>query len=319
LISLISYNNINLEHSDNKDFDISESVIICGEPRSGSTWLMELLKNIPGMVTNWEPLHPGFGVVPHEFRWGDRPYLPENETSPEFVQLMTDILTLKTFSEWTLRYTTLNDYIQGRRVLTKFVRANLLLPWLTNYFIFKHKPIFIIRHPIAVTLSQFNSFKSQKRLASRPRIPDCINNERFITHFDYLKGLETKLERNIALWCLNNMMTINHPAAGDKWQVVHYEHLLMDPLSELTRLLGHLQIDADAGIFKPHDLRKESAMVSKISFQNDPAMQLEKWKVILTDSELLKIQKVFNFFGLKLYSAFEALPVGDQSIRMVKS
>ena len=118
-----------------KTFKIDDSIIICSETRSGSTWLMEMLACIPDTMINWEPLHPEFGVIPSELKWGDRPFIPQDNTNPLFIELMSQLLTLELFSPWTLKYNRINNALGATKVLTKFVRANLLLPWIVKNYI----------------------------------------------------------------------------------------------------------------------------------------------------------------------------------------
>jgi len=46
----------------------------------------------------------------------------------------------------------------------------------------------------------------------------------------------------------------------------------------------------------------------KQDFIKNEMKQLEKWKDWLSKEEKEKIQDIFDYFGLKLYSAFEVLP-----------
>src|SRR5690242_1804363 len=61
-----------------KNFQAEQGIILCSEPRGGSTWLMEIFTKIRGTLINWEPLHVENGVVPKEFRWGRMPNIPES-------------------------------------------------------------------------------------------------------------------------------------------------------------------------------------------------------------------------------------------------
>ena len=58
-------------------FKAEEGIVIFSEARGGSTWLMEILNNIPNTVVDWEPLHVNNGVVPVDFRWVGTPIYPK--------------------------------------------------------------------------------------------------------------------------------------------------------------------------------------------------------------------------------------------------
>ena len=51
---ILKFNNYCTKHNPFEDF--SKHIIICGEPRGGTTWLMELLMNKSDCLI-WEPLH----------------------------------------------------------------------------------------------------------------------------------------------------------------------------------------------------------------------------------------------------------------------
>ena len=59
-----------------KDFDPREAVVIFSDPRGGSTWLMEMLEQIPRSTTIFEPLHAELGLMEEELDLGWRPYIP---------------------------------------------------------------------------------------------------------------------------------------------------------------------------------------------------------------------------------------------------
>ena len=40
-----------------KGFCAEDALVLTGDPRGGTTWLMEILCAWPGTALNWEPLH----------------------------------------------------------------------------------------------------------------------------------------------------------------------------------------------------------------------------------------------------------------------
>lgn len=297
-----------------KSFCLEDSILITSETRSGSTWLMELLSNIPFTVINWEPLHPRFGVVPDEYKWGNRPFIPESSTPDEFLTLIKEILTLKRNTDWTLSFCYINRAVTANRVITKCVRANLLLPWLTSNIRFKHKPVLLLRHPISVAISQLETFKNEKRELQNFQIPDWINNERFTENLGFIAGLATRLEKKVALWCINHLTTIRHPEHGKRWLVVYYEDLLLDPAGELQRILSELNLDIEEALMDNINFRKPSATKFKDQFEEDPVRQLEKWQGLLTQEEKNNMQKIFDHFNISEYSAFQNGPIRTNTV-----
>jgi len=66
------------------EFKIKDTVIISGAPRSGRTWLMELLETLPEYKSIFEPLHPAWYP---EFRKLDISYDPYVPTQEEYSKL----------------------------------------------------------------------------------------------------------------------------------------------------------------------------------------------------------------------------------------
>jgi Sulfotransferase family len=282
-----------------------EGIILCSEPRGGSTWLMEIFAKIPGSIINWEPLDADSGVVPKEFKWGEMPNIPENDNTEEYAQLMNHILTMKKISTWTLKFCSFNSLIMGKQVITKCVRANQLIPWMINHFNFRYKPVYLLRHPIPVCISQIKNFLPGARLEPF-QVPDWINNDAYKKHSGYLNSMETLLQRQIALWCLRNSGIINHPHAGEKWIVVYYEDLVSDPENEVSKLFKKLSLDTPK---KLGQFRKPSKSTNLNDFKEEPMEQLSKWKEDVNADELAKIEHIFNYFEIKIYSAYNIYPL----------
>ena len=73
-------------------------LIIWGEARSGSTWLMELIQNELDPLIIWEPLHPVTGLVKKGL--GDRPIIGSEQEREYFIDFMKNISTGKLLNSW---------------------------------------------------------------------------------------------------------------------------------------------------------------------------------------------------------------------------
>jgi len=135
-------------------YDPSKTLTISGSPRSGTTWLGEVLASLPGACLLWEPLHlqRQKDLAKRGFSWRT---LPSGLEDPEPV------------------YATLRDILRGRRLnagmvhpgtplrtvakrrfwVIKFVRANALLPWIGSQPEFR-APLLLVRHPCAYSAQQ---------------------------------------------------------------------------------------------------------------------------------------------------------------------
>lgn len=290
-----------------KKFKVKESVLIFSEPRSGSTWLLELLNNTTDSIINFEPLHHNNGVVPKDFNWGNRVFLEKNDQRNIYIEFMKDVLELKYYSKWTIeRNYDFLKIIKSKFVLTKFVQGNLLLPWITNRINFKYKPIHLLRHPVAVALSQVKMFESRNMLGA----PTSIKNRIFQNHRDYLKGLATPLERQVATWCITNGYILKSKGVNSKWLTIYYEDIIMQTNEELHKVLRSYNLDYN---FKLNltEIRKPSTTTFKNGLKKEPTLQIEKFLREIDNQELIKIQKILDYFEITCYSAFSANPIKD--------
>lgn len=294
-----------------KKFKIEDGIIICGEPRSGTTWVLDLLEKIPNTFTHWEPFRQEDGVVPKEWKWGDRIFIPKEDKNEKYYQIISNSLSLKIFTPATIRINqqSVLSVIQSKFLITKFVRINLLLPYIVSNFKFKNKPILILRHPIDTCLSQMNAF-SYNRIFPR-KIPDWLNNERYLKETEYLQSLSSALEYNIALWCINNCPLLEDKATLQRLNIVLYSDLVLNPKQETRRIFSELHcINSQEieSLIRSINFRQASMTDFKKNFIPNPKKQLEKNINNLSENEKQSIQKVFDHFGLKLYDAYSVFP-----------
>lgn len=291
-----------------KKLSVEESIIIFGDPRGGTTWLMELLSNIPKTCINWEPLNKLNVSLPHSIKWGIRPYIKEDDTNPQYLKMMRDILSLKKSNSWTNRYTTINTALKAETLIIKFIAANLVIPYLLKKFAFKHKPILLIRHPIDTSISHLKAFYQKEELMP-VEIPDCINNERYQESFDFINSLNTNLERQIAYWCLHNTLTLNRKDVLKQVTIVFYYDLVLNPKEELKRIIESSKLSQNCdGLIDTIDLKKPSKTDFSQDLATTPEVQLNKNINKLSEAEKKNIQLIFDHFNFKLFDAFSVVP-----------
>lgn len=290
------------------EYDPCDGIVIFGEPRSGTTWLAEMLAWIEGSIINWEPLHPSRGVVPKSFKWGDRPYIPENVKNIKSYELMRDILCLRLGNDWTKLLAPNGKLEEGSTIITKMVRGNMLVPWFLKNFDMVRKPILILRHPLDTCISQIRNF--DRRFNDVYTVPDCINNDRFLEQRELIQHLDSRLERQIALWCLNNMPTIEHPGIHNKLTIMFYENLISDPRREMAKTFEGLGVgDVPDNLEDFMDFRKPSSSDFKDTYLAEPDRQLEKNFRGLDNGTAQKIQTIFDYFGFGLYNMESPYPI----------
>lgn len=298
-----------------KRIKFKNAIIICSEPRGGSTWLAESLqKLIPKSLINWEPLHKDQGVVPEGINFGFHPKIFENDTNLEYKKLFEDIFRLKRINSHTLKKVSIKKHFFSKYVITKFVNANYLLPWFVSQFNLNYKPILLLRHPIHTCVSHYLTFKRiteeemWKTIDTSFEIPKGINNCVYNDHLNYLNSLNTIIERRIALWCIHNHKNLSHKNAS-KWILVFYEELVLNPKKGFRILLRELGFSVDEKHYNSINFSKPSSSDFLKNHNEDPQKQLKKYICDWDDERLDKIQSIFDTFNIKIYSAKSPYPL----------
>lgn len=286
-----------------KSFRAEDGIVIFGAGRSGSTWLMEMMMNIPGACVQWEPLHVEKGVVPTEYNFGNWPYLPPDESDPRFYALFRDIFEYTTFNNWTMQYLNRNQVHHARFVMTKFIRGNLLIPYLISHFEFKHPPVYLLRHPVDTCVSQMKAFYQNEDMHTLLKPKNWIHSERYHEHQSFFDTLKTDFDRLIALWCLNEAPIVNNITSLQPLVVVHYNSLLIDPESEMRRILTELRIENIETIIQSIQFRQPSRMTDGDNLQHIPQEQLMKNFNKLDQASVTRIQHIFDYFKITLFRA----------------
>jgi len=159
--------------------------VIAGFGRSGTTWIQDVLAKANSLRAVFEPMHPqhmdGADAFAHR-------YISESSQEPELFQFLHHFFCENYRSLWADYRITKHHFLpqrhditslQGRRKIlrrylwvrdnflrfnrqrrnpqriVKFIRANMMLPWLQAKF--AAQIIFVIRHPAAVVLSQMKA------------------------------------------------------------------------------------------------------------------------------------------------------------------
>jgi glycosyltransferase involved in cell wall biosynthesis len=289
-----------------KQFLPRDAYLIAATPRSGSTWLMEMLAQLPGMVVNYEPFgpdRPGFQEVG---RLGIVPVVNSHTLTPALRRHIERILQFDHPSEWTGQRLTPATVRKASRVLIKCVRANQALRWIVDTFAFTHPPVVLLRHPLSTVVSMLHTFRSRP-LPIRPLWEaNPRQYARYLPQLDYLDSLTTDLERWVAQWCVDNESVLTDGSLSARTIRVYYERLLLDPHQELNRILDAWGISPHATL--PLVIDRPSATDHRGALRQSPEDQLRKaWK-LTSPEERERVQAVLDHFGVTVYSCVDPLP-----------
>lgn len=301
-----------LENLSNLNFKTEQQIFIFSDPRSGSTWLMEILNQLEKTATIWEPFHPNNGVIDQKFNLGWRPYVPEDYKWEELKDHLDEIFSNSIINKWTIDRSRYSQYKKADRLIVKMVRTNALLPFFVNQFQLKYKPIYLLRHPVSQGISHIKAFGKDKYIWAREKfeIPKVKFAEPYLLHKDFLMTLESQLECRVAQWCITNSQTLNSKYK-DKWKTVFYENVLINPHDQLDLIFE------DIGKVSPKILKSISApsWTSSKDLKSSTRQQIEKWTQQINVEQKSKLQRIINHFNLsEVYNLDSAYPLNNELV-----
>lgn len=282
-----------------RSFNPAGNILIFSSPRSGSTWLAELINTLPNSVILWEPLHLRKVKEFRELGFDWRQHIPEDEQWKEAEEVFRELLKGKLLNSWMSSKDFPLKFCRADRMIIKFVRANGMLPWLTKTFEFEKEPVFLLRHPFAVVASQMKE-GSWDNKSEGFQVPGMPFNSIFREHAPFLSTLKSKEEGIVANWCINNKIVLTNKRNGKDWIVLHYENLLLKPEEELQRIFNRWNLPMPEGIL--NNITKASSTTQEPTFQKDLEAQLSKWQVFFKDEQIEQLQKVLDYFEIDTYS-----------------
>ena len=276
-------------------------ILLTGSPRSGTTWLGQLLEQYTSQKMVFEPLSLTYCERFKNLGFSWRQHIPEDEkwdaAKVEFERLFLG----EYLNPWMLSYTNPQNLDQSSFFIFKFVRANLVLPWLIKEFSFATKPIHLVRHPFAVSASQIHLAWDKK---SKNEVVLNKFDQQYQEKFQHLLDKEmTPMQHHVLRWCLDNVYLLNHPDRNEKWVTVFYEELFLNPEQEFERMIKEMGLKMDEQRIATMNFEE----VSTTSFKESPDLnqkkkQLSKWKTKLNATEIKEGLEVLNWFNIHVYT-----------------
>lgn len=300
--------------------DGSPNVFVFTMPRSGSTWLMELIGTQPGFKTCSEPLNIRLPLV--------RKYLGATSWSdlhdPELTPRMEEYF--RAHIEGRLHFldpipTRSNVYrFFSRRIVFKIVHGGEeRIGWFRDTF--NGRIVYLLRHPIAVSLSRKQS----------PRL-DAYRRSKYRRYFtsdelrlaDRIIERGTKIERGVLSWCFEHAVPLRQRSTD--WIVLTYEQLVLEPEPVVDLLVTTLELPDRERMVRAlprasNVKGKSDAATQALLEHEDEASRrklVTKWRSHVGTREESKCMELLEAFGIHAYRAGDDLPaknywIGDDA------
>jgi len=323
----------------------NKPLIIAGSGRSGTTWVLDVLAEANNLRTVFEPLNPD-GVkgtqnfanqyVAEETENQDLKYFMQRVFNGEINCIWTNTRCLPSkmrpsiskMGTWEYNYTLLAQYKKfyiryakfskkkAFRLITKFIRANLMLDWLAANF--DPQMVFMVRHPGAVVSSKITASQAkggavwdfygtnEQRILSQYK-----NDEKLGKDFlDKYQGIFSEKLSAVAghtlIWCIENVLPIYNLQKKNKY-VFFYEDIINNPEKEfglMVKILGLERTPDSSLVARPSQQASQEMMSGSMKDK-----KLQRWMKNFNKEGLAEINTILSFFNVTVYNAFEPEPI----------
>ena len=287
-----------------REYKLGETVTVFGAPRTGTTWLVELLNANPSYLTiagplakEWFPRADEIGVRPREF-------LHPDEDNQDLEQYLLEVFNGK-IVHGTLHYKlSLSEAfkrMQADKLLIKFNRGNRLLPWISRKFDLIKKYL-IVRHPCAALSSQirggytgyiFGEVPETKTIIDEMSQIELIND----SQIKKAQGISTTEEKFALIFALDHFVPFK--LMDESVSLVCYEDLLLDSNRVLSSIFSEL--DQMEYLKKALNSLNEPSLTTldmEMEYLKNKQTQLSKWRERFSPEETARISKVLGWFEI---------------------
>jgi len=283
-----------------------KDILILSSPRSGSTWLMEILYTQPGIKYINEPLGKNIldsnKFIPIKTRW-NYITLSKYEKKILYEYFVKDDI-IRYFGPINIFNSNYN-FFTNRRAF-KVIRANCLIEWFVNEF--DIHIIYLIRHPIPQALScikRKHHCEIQEYLEDETFVNDWLSSDQ-LKYINKILKSGSQLEKFVVEWCLDNIIPLNVSKTNKRILVLTYEEVVLKPMEVFNQLYQRLNLEnLDKMISKikiPSKVTDSSTEKTKKKIQDgDSNFLISKWKNEISKEKEKNLLLILNKFGIDTY------------------
>jgi hypothetical protein len=262
----------------------SNSVMIAGTARSGTTWLADIIASQRPCRIMFEPFHSQLVSEFKAFHYFH--YMRPAEPDPELLTYCRRIFTGDIRHKWIDRQV---EHLFPQYRLIKEIRANLFLKWLNDTF--PEVPLlFLVRHPCAVVSSRL-----QLGWATDTDIDSFISQPALVEDFlfakmDVIHGAKTAAEKHAVIWCIHHLVPIQQ-FTGTSLNIVFYEDLCLQPELEIPKIFRSINQQFDESVY-------EHLSIPSVTTTRRNSIRIDRWQEELSEKQIGDILRIVDAFGL---------------------
>jgi hypothetical protein len=236
------------------------------------------------------------------FWW--RQHIPQKERWPEAEAMFQDLFAGRMLSYYLMKSTTPAALEQADRLIVKFIRGNLLLPWLVERFELP-KPVLLVRHPCAVVASMLHHGAWRNLGGQLPPLEPHRYDDVMRSMIERLGPLKDETEMLAAIWCLNNAYPLLHAGNDRDWTTITYEEMVLRTEDTLAKVFREWKMPIPAQALEI--ARRPSRSTRSGSPVDDPEALLSGWRKKLSMDQQERIINLVKRVGVDLYD-LELMP-----------
>lgn len=300
--------------------DGSPNVLLFTTPRSGSSWLMELIWSQPGFKCVNEPFDIRNPHVRANLGLSSWEALQSDAHQDDVARYMQAYLGNKEHAAEARPFSNAPYRFLTDRIVFKIIHTGEnQINWFQENF--NARVVFLTRHPIPVALSH----------QAFPRLEAYLNSD-FSQHFNAAQldlaariiRSESKLQKGVLDWCFQNASPLRD--RKDDWAVLSYEQLVLDPEPAIHDLAEKLELPDQARLYR--QLGKSSQVKHKSDTETKKLLEapdneskrlrlVSKWRDKVSSEEAQDTMGILEAFGISAYHYDSLLPnqelwTGDQ-------
>lgn len=286
-------------------------IFLFATPRSGSTWLMEIIASQPGFKYYDEPLNPR------------RENVQFGNLFPDFAVLMPDarqddriIAYLRELQAGRHGYMNPAPFRRNHRLFTdrivfKIHEVEHLMDRAAREC--GGRLVYLLRHPIANSISRTVQPRLEHFLRSTYHA-GLVGDESRRAAIRRLALSGTPLQRAVVSWCYENLETLRHP--DESRLVVTYEELVLNPVAACDLLLRRLELDDREAMLASFErpainIRMSHAATLAAMASADAGQKrirlVTKWRERIDARQVADTAEVLAAFGIDAYDPAEPL------------
>ncbi len=286
-------------------------IFLFATPRSGSTWLMEVIASQPGFKYYDEPLSPRRENVRYGGIISDYSCLmPESGNSDRIIEFLKGLQSGRHGYMNPPPFRRNHRFLTNRIVFKIHEIEHLMRRVATEC---NSQLIYLLRHPIATSLSRTVQPRLELFLRSE-HYANLLGTSKLRREIHEVATKGSPLQRAIVSWCFENLDVLRR--ADDDCLIVTYEELVLNPAKSCDLLATHFDLPDLGALQSAYERPAVNIQMSRadtIAAMNrqDPGVRrnelVSKWHARVSPAQYEQAGQVTAMFGIDAYDVRKSL------------